>query len=281
MVLLDPPLGGQESGLPGGDPSGDGSSGDGALDESALVAPRHAEKVAIVAALFVLTFAGYYAVGLTARPEAATTLRTRLDDAIPLVPEAMWLYAWVYTAMFYPAFVVRCPYLFRRTALGYAVVVVVSLLVWVAYPVTSIGLRVPHESIEPTSFPLWGLKLNYTLDPPYNCFPSLHMSVAVVAALSAARARRLWGLLALPPVLGIGAAIALVKQHWVLDGVAGALLGAGAYALAVRPARVDGRPEAELSFGWQGPAAYMAFHCGMYALVYALYLAGWAPWEGQ
>lgn len=274
MVLLDPPLGGPESGSPG-----DGSSPEGA-PARAPIEPRLGEKVALVSALFVLTFAGYYAVGLTASTDTATTLRTRLDDAIPLVPAAMWLYTWVYSAMFYPAFVIRCPYLFRRACLSYAVVVVVSLVAWVAYPVTSLGLRVPVESIDPSSFETWGLKLNYTLDPPYNCFPSLHMSIATVAALSAARARRLWGLLAIPPALGIAAAIALVKQHWILDGVAGALLGAGAYALAVHPARVQGRPEDELAYGWRAPASYLAFHCSLYAGLYALYLAGWAPWKG-
>ncbi len=277
MVQLDPPLDGPES-RPPGDAQGEAPPGEGA-PARAPVEPRPGEKVALVSALFVLTFAGYYAVGLTSSTETATTLRTPLDDAIPFVPAAMWLYTWVYSAMFYPAFVVRCPYLFRRACLSYAIVVVVSLVTWVAYPVTSLGLRVPPAAIEPTSFPLWGLKLNYTLDPPYNCFPSLHMSIATVAALSAARASRLWGLLAIPPALGIAAAIALVKQHWVLDGVAGALLGAGAYALAVHPARVDGRPEDELAFGWRGPATYMAVHCGMYVALYATYLTGWAPWE--
>ncbi|MCO5168138.1 MAG: phosphatase PAP2 family protein [Planctomycetes bacterium] len=243
--------------------------------------PRPWEKVQLVLVLFVGTFAGYYAVGLTASHDTAAGLPTPLDDAIPLVPGAMWLYAWVYTAMFYPAFVVRCPFLFRRAALAYAVVVAVSLVAWVAYPVTSLGLpgRPAMEAIEPASFPLWGLKVNYTLDPPFNCFPSLHMSIATVAALSAAHARRLWGLVAVPPVVGIAVAIVAVKQHWALDGVAGVLLGAFAYAVAVRPARVAGRSEDELAYGWRAPASYLAFHCGVYAVLFALYVAGWAPWE--
>lgn len=285
MVQLDPPRDGPESGSPGPAPAPGPLPGPGDAPPRQPapgrppVEARPQEKVALVLVLFVLTFAGYYAVGLTASHEAAVTLRTPLDDAIPFVPAAMWLYTWVYSAMFYPAFVVRCPFLFRRAVLGYAIVVVVSLVAWVVYPVTSLGLRAQVETIDPVSFPLWGLKLNYTLDPPYNCFPSLHMSIATVAALSAAKARRLWGLLAVPPALGIALAIALVKQHWVLDGVAGALLGAGAYALAVRPARVAGRPDDELAYGWQAPAAYLGFHCSMYAALYALYLTGWAPWE--
>lgn len=274
MVELDPPLDGPASPTPGDGPA------DGAPPARPPVAPRPGEKVGLVLVLFVATFAGYYAVGLTASHDTAKGLPTALDAAIPLVPGAMWLYAWVYTAMFYPAFVIRCPYLFRRAVLSYAVVVVVSLVAWVAYPVTSLTLpgRPPMEAIEPASFPLWGLKLNYTLDPPFNCFPSLHMSIATAAALAAARARRLWGLLAVPPVVGIAVAIVAVKQHWILDGLAGVLLGAVAYAVAVRPARVDGRGEDELAYGWQAPAVYLAFHCGVYAVLFALYVAGWAPW---
>lgn len=272
MIDLDPPLDGPGSQVPGTPaPGADGPA-------PPPIAARPREKLLLVLVLFVLTFAGYYAIGLTASAVTARTLRTPLDDAIPLVPACMWLYVWVYTAMVYPCFVVRCPFLFRRAVLGYAVVVVVSLLTWLAFPVTSNGLRADVASIDISTFPGWGLKVNYTLDPPFNCFPSLHMSIATLAALSAGRARALWGLVAVPPALGIAVAIVTVKQHWILDGVAGALLGAAAYALVVRPARVEGRPADELAYGWNGPAIYMVFHCSLYAALYAAYLAGWTPW---
>lgn len=272
MIDLDPPLDGLRSQSPDASPPGTQAA------PRTPVEPRVREKCLLVLVLFVLTFAGYFAIGLTASGVTARTLRTPLDDAIPLVPACMWLYVWVYTAMVYPCFVVRCPFLFRRAVLGYAIVVVVSLLTWVVLPVTSIGLRADVASIDTSTFHGWGLKVNYTIDPPFNCFPSLHMSIATLAGLSAWRARALWGWVALPPVLGIGVSILTVKQHWLADGIAGALLGLAAYALAVRPARVDGRPDDELAYGWHGPAIYMAFHCSLYLALFVAYRAGWTPW---
>jgi membrane-associated phospholipid phosphatase len=273
---LDPP----DSGLPCGSPAvaPDAAASPQAAPARPLLEHRPGEKALLVLVLFVLTFGGYYAVGEGGDPAHAATLATPLDRAIPLVPAAMYLYAWVYTVMLYPAFVVRCPYLFRRVALAYAVVVAVSLVTWVAFPVTSLTLRPPLASLPQASFDEWGLKLNYTLDPPFNCFPSLHLSIATLAALAAARARRAWGGLAAPIALGIAVAIVAVKQHWVLDGVAGALLGAAVYAVVVHPARTVGRPAEELAYDWRGPAAYFTFHCAAYGVMYALFRAGWQPW---
>lgn len=259
MIDLDPPLSGPESPPPG-------------------IEPRHPEKVLLVAFVLGFAFAGYFAIGHWSHG-TTRTLRTPLDDAIPVVPAAMWLYAWVYTAMFYPAFVVRCPYLFRRGVLAYLVVLIVSMVSWAAWPVTSAPLRPDLSALEPTTFHAWGLRLNYTLDPPYNCFPSLHMSVAVLAALIGWRAKRLWGLVAVPPVLGIAVAIVTVKQHWVADGVAGALLGAATYAVVVHPARTGDRGEDDLAFDRRGPALYLAFHSTVYVALFAAYQAGWRPWE--
>jgi hypothetical protein len=240
---------------------------------------RLVEKVLLCVSLTVVTFLGYFIVGWSSKPAPSALLRTWLDDAIPVQPWAMYLYAWVYTAMIYPAFCVRCPYLFRRVFLGYVVVVVASLLCWIAFPVTAADLRASTDGLDLSVFHAWGLKLNYTLDPPTNCFPSLHLSIAVLAGLSAYTARPRWGALALAPVAGIAVAIVAVKQHFIADGVAGALLGATAWALVVRPARLEGRPLDDVSHGWMGPAAYLAFHCGVYAFAFSLFLAGWRPWE--
>jgi membrane-associated phospholipid phosphatase len=241
-------------------------------------APRHLEKALLVGFVLGLASVGYFAIGHVSHG-TTRTLRTPLDDAIPFVPACMWLYAWVYTAMFYPAFVVRCPFLFRRGVAAYLVVLAVSMASWVVLPVTSAPLRADLSGLDLGWFHNWGMRLNYTLDPPFNCFPSLHMSIAVLAALIAGRARRTWGLVAIPPALGIAVAILTVKQHWVADGVAGALLGWATWWWVVRPARTDGRSEDDLAFDARGPALYLAFHCAVYLALYSAYMAGVRPWE--
>ncbi len=241
--------------------------------------PRAAlrEKVLLVVALAVYTFVGYFAVGLATDPAQARSLGTWVDDAIPFVPWTIYLYAWVYTAMLYPAFVVRCRWLFRRVALAYAVVATASVACWVAFPVTSIGIRPDLATIDPGTFHGWGLRVNLALDPPTNLFPSLHLSVATLAALCAAKADRRAGLLAVPIVLGIAVAICTVKQHFVVDGVAGVALGALAYRLVVHPAPTAGRPPEELAHARFGPLSYYAFHASAYAALWVAWALGVPP----
>jgi len=65
--------------------------------------------------LLIVWASGYYAIALTIDPRAARSLGTALDAAIPFIPATVYLYSWVYTAMLYPLFTVRCIRLFRRS----------------------------------------------------------------------------------------------------------------------------------------------------------------------
>jgi membrane-associated phospholipid phosphatase len=240
---------------------------------------RPGEKVLLIAGLTALANVGYFGVGLLSDPARARTLRTPLDDAIPFVPSHMWLYTWVYTAMLYPGFVVRCPFLFRRVVLAYAVVLATCLAVWMVLPVTAIGLRADLSAVPPYgSFHEWGMWINYTLDPPLNLFPSLHVAAAFLACLCAWRAREKAGWAALPAVVGITVSVCTVKQHYVVDAVAGAALGVVAWLAIVRPARTGTRGPAELAYGWSGPLLYLLFHSSVYLALFVGYKAGWSPW---
>ena len=235
------------------------------------------ERGALTAVLFTLFFVGYYALAALVDPVRAHSLRTSLDDAIPFVPATIYFYAWVYTALFLPLFVVRCQTLFRRVIAAYALVVGVSLLCFAIYPVTSLGLRSEVESLDPARFTSWALRLVYTLDPPYNLFPSVHIAIAILAAGVAWTARRVYGIVAGAAVAVIAVAICTVKQHFVLDGLAGLALGAAVWFALVRGHRCDACTV--LHYPWQGPALYLAVHASIYGAVFVVFLAGVAPWD--
>ncbi|MCA8923229.1 MAG: phosphatase PAP2 family protein [Planctomycetes bacterium] len=232
------------------------------------------ERLALVGALLVYCMGGYYALGLSQDPLEAGELRLPIDDWIPLIPATIWCYVWVYTVMLYPVFTVRERALFRRVTLAYAVVITISLGFYALLPVTSIHLRPDLSQLDLRVFHNWGLRVNYALDPPLNLFPSLHLSIATLAALCAGRARPLWGYLAIPLVLGIAVSILTVKQHFVVDGVAGLILGAGAYVAFVHATPRGDQP----AYGWRGPLAYTGVLLGFYLAFFALFLGGYAPW---
>ncbi len=231
------------------------------------------ERAGLVLGVVLLYLLGYFALGLTTDPARARELATPLDAWFPFVPETIFLYASVFAASSLPAFVIRCPRLFRRVALVYTAMIAISLACFGAFPVTSLELRADLDVLDPPGFTGWGMRLLYHLDPPFNLFPSLHLSVAMVAALSTWTARRSWGVVALVWVAGVTISVLTVKQHFVLDALAGTALGAVFFALWIRPYRPE--PGTEVSYSWRGPLAFGLGLAGLLAGFYALYRSGW------
>lgn len=187
----------------------------------------------------------------------------------------MYAYAWQYTEILFPVFVVRSDALFRRVAVAYAGAVLVGFVCFALFPVSAVGFRPEAGSITPDSFASWGLRLLYTLDPPYNLFPSLHLALATLAAFAAWTARPAYGALAALACACIGVSILTVKQHFVVDAAAGLALAVAAWALCIRPYRAPA-PRAA-AYSWRGPLAYLGFHGLVYLGLYAAYRAGWGP----
>jgi membrane-associated phospholipid phosphatase len=141
--------------------------------------------------------------------------------------------AWIYWSLFPLALVI--PARFRRKqeilryAAGFSAMAVVSCAVFLAWPTA-----VPRP-VAPASD--WAYHMVVSTDRPTNACPSLHASMAVFAGLAATflwtgdrfGVRRLavwvWALLILYSTLA-------TRQHVLFDLIAGALLGAIAYAAA-------------------------------------------------
>jgi len=238
----------------------------------------HLERLAIGLVLLTIAFSGYFWIGHTTDPATAASLATPLDARIPFVPESIWVYAAVYVVITLPIFVVDSPALFRRVALAYAVIVAVCLLCFRLFPVSGAELRPALAGVDASAFVLWGLRLNYALDPPVNLFPSLHLAGATIAALVVGRVRRAWGAVAGLVVAIVSVAVCTVKQHYWVDAVAGIALAAAAYATLVRPFALPAGERAG-----RGPAslaAFAAFTAAVYLALYGLFRVGFEPWAG-
>ncbi len=238
-----------------------------ALGRDAVLTRRGFERALLTIGVAVFFVTGYFGVGLTVDPARAIDLGTSLDARIPFNAHSVWVYLCLFPTSLLPLFVVRCPRLFRRTILAYGSAIAVSLIVFVALPVTSIGLRVDRSALDVTRFSPWAVSFLYDLDPPFNLFPSLHLSIAMLAALSAAKAKRPYGMTAFVGVAAIGASICTVKQHFVLDGLGGVALSAVVYTFILRP--YTPQPGTDPAYGWRGPAAYGALLVAVYSGLYA------------
>lgn len=169
----------------------------------------------------------------TYRPELA------IDRAIPLEPAWMLGYGSLYVfIVVLPLLVVRGQGLIRRAMRAYLLVMTLSYAVFLAYPTSAPRV----DDIAADSFWTWMLLGLYSMDPPYNCFPSLHVAYAFVSALACSRVHRGVGAAAIAWAWVIAVSTLFTKQHYVADVIGGTAAAALAYVLFLR-----GSPRDEVS----------------------------------
>jgi membrane-associated phospholipid phosphatase len=157
-----------------------------------------------------------------------------LDRALPLVPASALVYGALYLFLILlPVFVVREQEHIRRTFLAYLAVWITAYVIFLTYP--TIAPR--PDKVIGTGFADWGLRFLYEADPPYNCFPSLHVAHSFVSALTCYAVNRRVGLFATFAASIVALSTLLTKQHYVLDVLAGIALASIAYAVFLRSYR--------------------------------------------
>ena len=151
-------------------------------------------------------------------------LATPLDRAIPYAPAAAYAYALCYVLIFVPPLVAWDARLFRHAARGITAVLVTSFACFVAFPA-----RVRYPPIG-GDVGEWILRKNALFaDFGFNAFPSLHVALAVFAALSVHDARPALRVPVWLATVAIALSTVLVKRHFVVDVPAGAWLGWACY----------------------------------------------------
>ena len=244
----------------------------GRVSSTRIPVPDLLERAVLTIAVVTWFIVGYFSVGRSLDASRAYSLATPLDALIPFVAPTVWIYLWVFPATLVPVFFVRSRDLFRRTVLAYTVVISISLVCFVALPVTSLGFRVDPKTLDVSRFSPWAVSAVYAIDPPFNLFPSLHLSTATVAAFSAWKARRLYGKAMFVGVALIGVSICTVKQHFIVDGIAGVALASAAYAVLIRGYRPE--PGTDPAFSWRGPALFVALVLAAYAGLFVAFRWG-------
>jgi membrane-associated phospholipid phosphatase len=162
------------------------------------------------------------------------------DRVVPLQPAWALVYGTLYLFLILlPLFVVRQEALIRRTLLAYLTVWSVAYAFFLLYPT---GAPRP-ETVSGEGFGVWGLKLLYSADPPYNCFPSLHVAHSFVSALACFRVHRRTGIAAALGACLVGISTLYTKQHYVADVIAGTALAGMAYAVFLRRFPREAIPE--------------------------------------
>jgi len=196
----------------------------------------------LLASTFVALAPLYFVIAVLTRDRPTYAPELTLDRALPLQPEWMLVYGSLYVfILLLPVLVVRQPSLFRCGLRAYLMVMLVAYAGFLWYPTEA-----PRPvDVAANGFAAWSLRLVYSLDPPYNCFPSLHVAYAFVSALTCYRVHRGVGLAAAGWAALIGVSTLYTKQHYVADVVAGALAAFAAYGLFLRTYPREAVPETD------------------------------------
>lgn len=154
-----------------------------------------------------------------------------LDRLFPLTPSWSLVYGALYAFLIVlPVLVVQQPEMIRRTVWAYVTVWMTAYACFLLYPTVA-----PRPDTVPgDGFAVWGLRFLYDADPPYNCFPSIHVGHSFVSAFVIHRIHRRLGLFALCCASLVAISTLFTKQHYVADVISGILLGVVANQVFLR-----------------------------------------------
>jgi hypothetical protein len=197
----------------------------------------------------VILLAGVWAIGyffLGARPQQTSAFdpSTALDLWIPFAGWVVWPYLLSIAGILLPAALVRSRELFSRTAVAYALAILLSFLVFYLLPTDATSLRSQAVTCRCGSLTDWAIDTLYAIDPPTNLLPSLHVSLATLAALAVSKEDS-----AYRPFAWIGwgflvVSVCILKQHAVLDALSGMLLALFAFRVTGRAIATMRQPSA-------------------------------------
>ncbi|MDP3938022.1 MAG: phosphatase PAP2 family protein [Deltaproteobacteria bacterium] len=193
---------------------------------------RH-EKAALILGVTGFFLLGYLAIALHTAGGNAHSLATPLDAALPYVPEAWPLYHAVYLLLFIPTRLYSRPPEMRRGAAANIACMTAAYAVFLLYPVGDASLLNSAGLTEATASAGGNFAMLFD-DRGMNCFPSLHVALATIAAFCCARADRRLGMFAWTLTGLIAVSSLLLKRHYIVDLPAGFALGAFIYTLILR-----------------------------------------------
>lgn len=199
-------------------------------------------RVTIPMVLLVSLVPFYLVIADRARAGAAHAPALAFDRLLPLTPTWALVYGALYAFLIVlPVFVIQREELIRRAVWAYLTVWTAAYICFLLYPTVA-----PRPNlVMGKGFAVWGLRFLYDADPPYNCFPSLHVAHSFVSAFACNQVHRTLGIVAMSCASLVAISTLFTKQHYAADLIAGVLLAVAAYVVFLRSYSRANVPELE------------------------------------
>jgi membrane-associated phospholipid phosphatase len=206
-----------------------------AIEKPLTAFMRKNDQLLLGVLMFGIWAAGYFSISHIIEGHNVRVLpRLDLDQRIPFIPEFVFIYLTIYPLFLLPFLYIRNSGFFRIFSLAYITVMLVCYATYLVYPVA-----MERPTFVEHSFATWALGIVYRTDRPLNCFPSMHVAMSLLASLTIMEVHRVRGLLMMLLTLLIAVSTLLIKQHYILDVVAGVSLTILVYSLYFRQRIID------------------------------------------
>jgi membrane-associated phospholipid phosphatase len=154
---------------------------------------------------------------------------SRIDEAIPFADWTIWIYHSQFWFLLLTIHLVKRAENLTRTFYAMALASLSSFCVFLIYPTT-----IPRNVQAASGLTDKAFQFLYAVDSPTNCFPSLHVALATLAAIAMLGERKSLGSIAVVWALLISLSTLTTKQHYVIDLIGGLLIARLCRFLAVK-----------------------------------------------
>lgn len=143
------------------------------------------------------------------------------EEGIPFLAPFILGYSLVYGSVLFIYWIIPTWEIFKKMVWGFFWVTTVHYVFFVLFPVKMIWRP---EIIEAGNFFEWLARFIFSLDNTYNCFPSLHVAYPTLACVLSWRFIRKYRWLLASWAFLTAVSVVLVKQHYIADALAGAVV---------------------------------------------------------
>ena len=247
---------------PSSTPTNDGSS-----TQAFTTFYRNNERLLLFLYVFFCATVPYFFINRFNDGRPARELNTPLDALIPYQQGWEFVYMSFQLMTFLPFVIARDLDLVRRMVKAATAIWIVAYTTFLILPVQML------RWVDPTreGFVAWGVRLNNAADGPFNCFPSLHVSIAILMAFTAWKADRVVGAIALVQAFLIAVSTLTLKQHYLVDVLAAFVLSGTACHHFLGPYRERGP---HVAWPRRTAAILPTLYVIAIALLYGAYQAG-------
>lgn len=141
-----------------------------------------------------------------------------VDELIPFTNWAVWLYHSQLLFLLLSVYVIKQPANLSETFYSMLLACLLSFTIFILYPTTIPRMPLPQSDNGLTAK---AFQFLYSIDSAANCFPSLHVSLAWLAAGALWREKKISGALAILWAFFISLSTLATKQHYFVDVIGG------------------------------------------------------------